>query len=231
MHRTVGAVSNRPQSRRRRGLLGCAGVPARMFAARAAPAVGRGRCDARRRAAYSLPAATGGTARGRVMEIAMTEYEAATLATRYAALVIAAMLGSTQCLLIWIGLRFMRRSAELREQGLKQQGEADKRRHKEAMEAFEKRHNAAMKADADRHEAAMKAQADRHNAAMKADADRHAEAMRAFERQERESDRRHAAAMAAHAETMAVLDAQRQAIDAQAKGMETLIERTAPPAR
>ena len=148
------------------------------------------------------PAATGGAARGRVMEIAMTEYEAATLATRYAALVIAAILGSTQCLLIWIGLRFMRRSAELREQGLKQQGEADERRHKEAMEAFEKRHNAAMKAEADRH----------------------AEAMRAFERQERESARR-------HAETMAVLDAQRQAIDAQAKGMETLIERTAPSAR
>ena len=192
------------------------------------------------------PVAKDETARGRVMEIAMTEYEAATLATRYAALVIAAILGSTQCILIWIGLRFMRRSAELREQGLKQQGEADERRHKEAMEAFDKRHNAAMKAEADRHaeamqagarrhDAAMKAEADRHaeamqagdwrhDAAMKAEADRHAEAMQAFERRECESDRR-------HAETMAALDAQRQAIDAQARGMETLIERTAPPAR
>ena len=186
-------------------------------------------------AAGLQPAAKDETARGRLMEFAMTEYEAATLATRYAALVIAAILGSTQCILIWIGLRFMRRSAELREQGLKQQGEADERRHKEAMEAFDKRHNAAMKAEADRHEAAMKAEADRHaeamqagdwrhDAAMKAEADRHAEAMQAFERRERESGRR-------HAETMAVLDAQRQAIDAQARGMETLIERTAPPAR
>ena len=130
----------------------------------------------------------------------MTEYEAATLATRYAALVIAALLGSTQCGLIWIGLRFMRRAAESRDKGLKQQGEADDKRHKEAMEA---------------------------------EADRHAEVMQGFERQERESDRRHAEAMEAaerrereslrrHEESMAALDAQR-------KGMETLIERTAPP--
>ena len=158
----------------------------------------------------------------------MTEYEAATLATRYAALVIAAILGSTQCILIWIGLRFMRGAAESRDKGLERQGKADEKRHNEAMKAL----------------------ADRHAATMKAEADRHAEVMQAFERQERESDRRHTEAMEAaerrereslrrheetmlaferqrgdaekrHAESMAVLDTQRQA-------METLIERTAP---
>ena len=154
----------------------------------------------------------------------MTEYEAATLATRYAALVIVAVLGSTQCVLIWIGLRFMRRAAESRDKGLEQQGKADDKRHKEAMKEL----------------------ADRHAATMKAEADRHAEAMQAFERQERESDRRHAAVMAAHAATMeahaATMEAAERrereslrrheetmaALDAQRRGMETLIERTAP---
>ena len=147
----------------------------------------------------------------------MTEYEAATLATRYAALVIAAVLGSTQCVLIWIGLRFMRRAAESRDKGLEQQGKADDKRHNEAMKAL----------------------ADRHAATMKAEADRHAEVMQAFERQERESDRRHAAVMAAHAATMEAAERREReslrrheetmaALDAQRRGMETLIERTAP---
>ena len=137
----------------------------------------------------------------------MTEYEIASLGLREAAVWVAIVqaaislgVGSVQCVLIWRGLHFMRRAAESRDKGLKQQGEADERRHNEAM---------------------------------KAEADRHAEVMLAFERQERESDRRHAAAMEAaerrereslrrHEESMAALDAQR-------KGMETLIERTAPP--
>ena len=134
----------------------------------------------------------------------MTEYEIASLGLREAALVITALLGSTQCGLIWIGLRFMRRAAESRDKGLEQQGKAD-----------DKRHNEAMKALADRHAEAMQADERRHVEVTQADERRHAEVMQAFERQERESLRR-------HEESMAALDAQR-------KGMETLIERTAPP--
>ena len=148
----------------------------------------------------------------------MTEYEIASLGLREAAVWVAIVqaaislgVGSVQCVLIWRGLHFMRRAADGRDEGLKAQREADDKRHNEAMEALDKRHNEAMKAEADRH----------------------AEVMLAFERQERESDRRHAAAMEAaerrereslrrHEESMAALDAQR-------KGMETLIERTAPP--
>ncbi len=171
----------------------------------------------------------------------MTEYEIAiaTLELREAAIwvavaqaAIALGVGGAQCVLIWRGLYFMRRSAESRDEGLKLQGEADERRHNEAIQADERRHKEAIQADEKRHNEAMKALADRHAATMKAEADRHAEAMQAFERQERESDRRHTEAMEAaerrereslrrHEETMAALDAQR-------RGMETLIERTAP---
>ena len=174
----------------------------------------------------------------------MTEYEIAiaTLELREAAIwvavaqaAIALGVGGAQCVLIWRGLYFMRRSAESRDEGLKLQGEADERRHNEAIQADEKRHKEA-----------MQALADRHAAIMKAEADRHAEAMQAFERQERESDRRHAAVMAAHAATMeahaATMEAAERrereslrrheetmaALDAQRRGMETLIERTAP---
>ena len=141
----------------------------------------------------------------------MTEYEIASLGLREAAVWVAVIqaaislgVGSVQCVLIWRGLHFMRRAADGRDEGLKAQREAD-----------DKRHNEAMKALADRHAEAMQADERRHNEAMKAGADRHAEVMQAFERQERESLRR-------HEESMAALDAQR-------KGMETLIERTAPP--
>ena len=152
----------------------------------------------------------------------MTEYEIASLGLREAAVWVAIVqaaislgVGSVQCVLIWRGLHFMRRAAESRDKGLERQGKADDKRHNEAMEALDKRHNEAMKAEADRHAEVMQAGERRHNEAMKAEADRHAEVMLAFERQERESLRR-------HEESMAALDAQR-------KGMETLIERTAPP--
>ena len=185
----------------------------------------------------------------------MTEYEIAiaTLELREAAIwvavaqaAIALGVGGAQCVLIWRGLYFMRRSAESRDEGLKLQGEADERRHNEAIQADERRHKEAIQADEKRHKEAMKALADRHAATMKAEADRHAEAMQAFERQERESDRRHAAVMAAHAATMeahaATMEAAERrereslrrheetmaALDAQRRGMETLIERTAP---
>ena len=159
----------------------------------------------------------------------MTEYEIASLGLREAAVWVAIVqaaislgVGSVQCVLIWRGLHFMRRAADGRDEGLKAQREAD-----------DKRHNEAMKALADRHAEAMQADERRHVEVTQADERRHAEVMQAFERQERESDRRHAEAMDAaerrereslrrHEESMAALDAQR-------KGMETLIERTAPP--
>lgn len=128
----------------------------------------------------------------------MTEYGIAAPGLRETAIRIAVAqsaiafgVGSVQCIPVWRGLHFMRRSAEARDAGLERQGAADERRHDEVMKAFERQER-----ESDR---------------------RHAEAMEAGERRERESLRR-------HEETMAALDAQR-------KGMETLIERTAPPPR
>ena len=75
-------------------------------------------------------------------EMIVTEYEIAiaTLELREAAIwvavaqaAIALGVGGAQCVLIWRGLHFMRRSADARDAGLKQQGEADERRHNEAM--------------------------------------------------------------------------------------------------
>ena len=132
----------------------------------------------------------------------MDEYQAATLTTRYIALVLTA----TQCLLLAVGLWMMNRANA----GRDRQTMLAERRHNDTMKVHAERHAEAMNAHAEAmkaHEATMKA----HEATMKANAERHTEAMRA-------NAERHAEAMKAnaerHAETM--------------RGIETLIERTAP---
>ena len=113
----------------------------------------------------------------------MDEYQAATLTTRYIALVLTA----TQCLLLGIGLWMMNRANA----GRDRQTALAERRHDDAMKVHAERHAEAMQAHAE----AMKARADQHaeamkaheatmkaqEAAMKANAERHAETMRGIE--------------------------------------------------
>ena len=141
----------------------------------------------------------------------MTDFEIASLAFQemaawaaIATAVVAVIVGPTQCLLIWKGLRLMERSNGERAAALEQQREADERRHAEAMAA----HDETMAA----HAKAMEESARRHAEAMAA----HAEAMAARAEAAEEGARRHAEAMAALA--------------VQSRALETLIERTAPAA-
>ncbi len=141
----------------------------------------------------------------------MTDFEIASLAfqemSAWAAIataVVAVVVGPTQCLLIWKGLRLMERSNGERAVALEQQREADERRHAEVMAA----HAEAMAAHDETMAAHAKAMA-AHAKAMEESARRHAEAME-------EGARRHAEAMAALA--------------VQSRALETLIERTAPAA-
>ena len=115
----------------------------------------------------------------------MTDFEIASLTFQemaawaaIATAVVAVVVGPTQCLLIWKGLRLMERSNGERAAALEQQREADERRHAEAMAA---------------HDETMAA----HAKAMEESARRHAEAMAARAEVMAESVRRHAEAMAA----------------------------------
>ncbi len=114
----------------------------------------------------------------------MTDFEIASLAfqemSAWAAIataVVAVIVGPTQCLLIWKGLRLMERSNGERAAALEQQREADERRHAEAMAA----HAEAMAESDRRHAEAMAA----HAEAMEEGARRHAEAMAALAVQSR----------------------------------------------
>ena len=147
----------------------------------------------------------------------MDEYQIATLELRQvtawiAGAQVAATLavGAAQCILIWIGLRFMRRSADARDKAIAEQRREADQRHKEGMEAL-----AEQRRDADkRHAETMEALAqerreaeERHNEAMRVGAQRHREAMNALAEQRRDADKRHEEAM---------------------RALEVLIERTAP---
>ena len=114
----------------------------------------------------------------------MDEYQAATLTTRYIALVLTA----TQCLLLAVGLWMMNR--------------ANAGRDRQTMLA-ERRHNDAMKVHAERHAEAMQA----HAEAMKARADQHAEAMKAHEATMKAQEAAMKANAERHAETMRGIEA------------------------
>ena len=97
----------------------------------------------------------------------MTDFEIASLAFQemaawaaIATAVVAVIVGPTQCLLIWKGLRLMERSNGERAAALEQQREADERRHAEAMAAHDETmaaHAEAMEESARRHAEAMAA--------------------------------------------------------------------------
>ncbi len=97
---------------------------------------------------------------------------------------VAVIVGPTQCLLIWKGLRLMERSNGERAVALEQQREADERRHAEVMAAHDETMAAHAKAMA-AHAKAMEESARRHAEAMEEGARRHAEAMAALAVQSR----------------------------------------------
>ncbi len=158
----------------------------------------------------------------------MDEYQIATLELRQATAWIAGAqvaatlaVGAAQCILIWIGLRFMRRSADARDKAIAEQRREADQRHKEGMEAL-----AEQRRDADkRHAETMEALAqerreaeERHNEAMRVGAQRHREAMEALAGQRRDTDKRHEKAMR---------DSDRRHEESM-RALEVLIERTAP---
>ena len=131
--------------------------------------------------------------------IAMLELRQATAWIAGAQVAATLAVGAAQCILIWIGLRFMRRSADARDKAIAEQRRETDRRHKEGMEAL-----AEQRSDADkRHAETMEALAQERRDAE----ERHREAMEALAEQRRDSDRRHEESM---------------------RALEVLIERTAP---
>ena len=102
---------------------------------------------------------------------------------------------------IWWGIAAMMRANKQRAAILDQQREADERRHAEAMEEGRRRHAETMEEGRRRH----------------------AETMAVLDRQRLADDKRHLEAMAALAE-------QSRTLEAVVRGLETVIERTAPDA-
>ena len=144
----------------------------------------------------------------------MTEFELATinyqnemLGLRYLGNWIAAGVGFGQIVSIWIGFWLMWRTTD-------QRRAADGQRHAEAMDIAGKRHAEAMEIAGKRHAEAMEIAGKHHTEAMEIAGKRHEEAMAS-------ADQRHAEAMAAVRE-------QGEALRTLIRGMEAVLERTAP---
>ena len=132
----------------------------------------------------------------------MTEFEIASLAIQKTGLAIAAVSAIAAAIAasgIWWGIAAMMRANKERAAFLDQQREADERRHAEAMEEGRQRH---------------------------------LETMAALDQQREADERRHAEAMEEgrqrHLETMAALAEQSRTLESVIRGLETVIERTAP---
>lgn len=144
----------------------------------------------------------------------MTEFELATIAyqneilgLRYLGNWIAAAVGFGQIVSIWIGFWLMWRTTD-------QRRAADGQRHTEAMDVAGKRHVEAMDVAGKRHAEAMEIAGKHHAEAMEIAGKRHEEAM--------------ASADQRHAEAMAALREQGEALRTLIRGMEAVLERTAP---
>ena len=136
------------------------------------------------------------------------EYQAATLATRYAALWIAGahvFVGVLQCAVVAWGIRAMVRANNERAAGAAEDRREDREARREDREALE----AARREDREAREAAQREDREALEAARREDRE-------AREAARRETDQR-------HAETM-------EAFKTQARALEALIERTAPGA-
>ena len=144
----------------------------------------------------------------------MTEFELATIAyqneilgLRYLGNWIAAAVGFGQIVSIWIGFWLMWRTTD-------QRRTADGQRHTEAMDVAGQRHTEAMDVASKRHAEAMEIASKHHAEAMEIAGKRHEEAM--------------ASADQRHAEAMAALREQGEALRTLIRGMEAVLERTAP---
>ena len=144
----------------------------------------------------------------------MTEFELATIAyqneilgLRYLGNWIAAAVGFGQIVSIWIGFWLMWRTTD-------QRRTADGQRHTEAMDVAGQRHTEAMDVAGKRHAEAMDVAGKRHAEAMEIAGKRHEEAM--------------ASADQRHTEAMAALREQGEALRTLIRGMEAVLERTAP---
>ena len=144
----------------------------------------------------------------------MTEFELATisyqnemLGLRYLGNWIAAAVGFGQIVSIWIGFWLMWRTTD-------QRRAADGQRHAEAMDLAGQRHAEVMDLADKRHAEAMEFAGKRHDEAMEIAGKRHEEAM--------------AGADQRHAESMAAIREQGEALRTLIRGMEAVLERTAP---
>ncbi len=155
----------------------------------------------------------------------MTEFELATisyqnemLGLRYLGNWIAAAVGFGQIVSIWIGFWLMWRTTD-------QRRAADGQRHAEAMDLAGQRHAEVMDLADKRHAEAMEVAGKRHDEAMEIADKRHDEAMEV-------AGKRHEEAMASadqrHAESMAAIREQGEALRTLIRGMEAVLERTAP---
>ena len=166
----------------------------------------------------------------------MTEFELATisyknemLGLRYLGNWIAASVGFGQIVSIWIGFWLMWRTTD-------QRRAADGQRHAEAMDIADKRHAEAMEFADKRHDEAMEFAGKRHDEAMEIAGKRHEEAMEIAGKRHEEAmeiaGKRHEEAMAGadqrHAESMAAIREQGEALRTLIRGMEAVLERTAP---
>lgn len=144
----------------------------------------------------------------------MTEFELATisyqnemLGLRYLGNWIAAAVGFGQIISIWIGFWLMWRTTD-------QRRAADGQRHAEAMDLAGQRHAEVMDLADKRHAEAMEFAGKRHDEAMEIAGKRHEEAM--------------ASADQRHEESMSAIREQGEALRTLIRGMEAVLERTAP---
>ena len=166
----------------------------------------------------------------------MTEFELATinyqnemLGLRYLGNWIAAGVGFGQIVSIWIGFWLMWRTTD-------QRRAADGQRHAEAMDTAGQRHAEAMDTAGKRHAEAMEIADKRHAEAMEIAGKHHTEAMEIAGKRHTEAmeiaGKRHEEAMASadqrHAEAMAAVREQGEALRTLIRGMEAVLERTAP---
>ena len=90
------------------------------------------------------------------------------------------LVGGATCLLIWTGIREMRRSSNQRAQDRREAREADLRRHEEAMEEGRRLHEEAQEEGRRRHEETMAALKALNEEAQEEGRRRHEEAMAAL---------------------------------------------------
>ena len=136
----------------------------------------------------------------------MTEFEAATLAYQYAGLWVAGSVGFAQCLLIGLGLWYMRRASDHRD-----------KQHAEIMTAQQQQHAETMATRQQQHAETMTTRQQQHAETVTTRQQQHAETVTGQQQE--------------HAETMTALTAAIAALKQQGEALRVVIERTEPAGR